>query len=139
MRQLFHFLLLTVLLATGACASGGARPKTGERSAPSRRMDLITVDEIERRQWANAYDMIQQLRGSWLSDRGEDTIMGVRTEIQVHLDDMRVGTVASLRSIPVTGIRSARFYSGIEASARWGLGYGKGVIELTTLSSAREP
>ena len=129
MRHVRRILLLGALAAVAlSCASSG---RTKQRPS-ARQPDFITLDEINRGHWRNAYDMIVALRGHWLNERAQETILGEPTEIQVHLDDMRLGGVASLRTIAVHDIMSARFHRPIEASARWGLGYGKGAIELST-------
>lgn len=129
MRHVSRTLLLAALVAGALSCASGSR---GPQRAGSRQPDFITLDEIQRGHWRNAYDMIQSLRGHWLNERAQETIIGQPTEIQVHLDDMRLGGVASLRTIAIHDIMSARFYRPIEASARWGLGYGKGAIELST-------
>ena len=130
-------LLLALLAAHGCAGTGGKATKSDPR--PARRADVITIDEIERRQWPNVYEMIRELRGGWLADRGRDTLLGQPTEIQVHLDDMRLGSVSQLHSLPVSGITYVRFFDGIEASGRWGTGYGKGAIYLSTAAPVRAP
>lgn len=129
MRHVSRTLLLAALVAGALSCASGSR---GPQRAGSRQADFITLDEIRRGHWRNAYEMIQSLRGHWLNERAKETILADRTEIQVHLDDMRVGGVASLRTIAVHDIISARFHRPVEASARWGLGYDKGAIELST-------
>ena len=129
MRHVARILLLGALACGALACASNAR---GERRASARQSDVITLDEITRGHWRNAYDMIRALRGHWLNDRAHETILGEPTEIQVHLDDMRLGGVASLRTVAIHDITSARFHRPIEASARWGLGYGKGAIELST-------
>ena len=129
MRHVSRILLLGALFAGAlSCASSAG----SERRGSARQSDVITLDEIVRGHWLNAYDMIRALRVHWLNDLGHDTILGQPTEIQVHLDDARLGGVASLRSVAIHDITSARFHRPIDASARWGLGYGKGAIELST-------
>lgn len=128
MRLVSRILLLGALFAgTLSCASSRS-----ERRATGGRADVITLDEIHGGHWRNAYDMIRALRAHWLNERGHETLFGQPTEIQVRLDDIRLGVVASLRTVAIHGLTSARFYRPIEASARWGLGYGKGAIELST-------
>ena len=123
-------LLASLALATSACAS--QRVDEPRQLEPERRSDLITFEEIEGRDWASAYEMILALRGAWLHDRGEDTIVGERTEIRVILDGMRIGGVAQLRSTSVLGIEYVQYFRPIEAASRWGVGFGKGAIYIST-------
>ena len=94
--------------------------------------DLIALDEMGRSQWSNAYDLVKNLRPRWLVPRGRDTINGEPGQVQVHLDDVRVGGPDALRNIAVLGIDHIRFYDGITAAGRWGLGYGQGMIQVVT-------
>jgi hypothetical protein len=113
------------LLAHGCATS---RPS----SAPRSRSDLLTAEEIGGGKWANAYDAIQALRGRWLQSRGPDTILGVQGEVQVRVDDMRMGGVAALRNIPAVDVAYAQFIDPTTAAARWGPGHAHGAIYVST-------
>ena len=122
-----------LLLALGGCASSrSAGDETPARPRPAYRRDLITIDEIERKHWTNVYEMVAELHGNWLHDRGPDTIIGEPGVLQVHMDGMRLGDVTTLRTIPVMNIATVQYFDPISASARWGLGYGHGAILITT-------
>jgi hypothetical protein len=122
-------LLLGLLLPLAACSSGG---RSGTPRAARRRADLITLDEIQGRHWANVYELVSALRANWLHERGSDTLVGEPVQVQVHLDDLRLGGVDALRSTPVMGVAYIQYFDPITASARWGLGYGKGAIYIST-------
>jgi len=125
MRQLVRRPLLSyLLLAAVACASGGS----GTSGRTSTRSDLLTLEDIQRAQWSNAYDMIQSMRPRWLQARGPDTLLGEQGEVQVYVDNTRLGGVATLRNLPIAGITSIQFFSPTEAAARWGLNHGQGAI-----------
>src|SRR5688572_30112849 len=120
-------LLACLLLAAAACGGSGA--STSETTPrPRARNDLITLDELSRVQWQNAYDLINSLRPNWLRSRGVTTIEGAPTEIQVVLDDVRLGGLTSLRGLPVSGITFIQWFDGISASSRWGLDFSSGAI-----------
>ena len=119
---------VAALCAGAACASGA----TGKSARPRQRADLITAEEMQHRQSANAYDLIQAMRGTWLHIRGRDTILGQQGEIVVMLDGVRLGGIEALRQVPVMGLASIQYYNPIDASARWGMGHGHGVIALTS-------
>src|SRR3712207_6287649 len=115
-------LLLALTLVAYGCATG--RPA----KAPRSRADLLTAEEIGGGRWANAYGAIQALRGRWLQSRGPDTLLGVQGEVQVRVDDVRLGGVATLRNIPAIDVAYAQFIDPNTASARWGPGHAHGAI-----------
>ena len=53
-------------------------------------------------------------------------------EVQVHLDDVRLGGVGTLREIPVIDVSYMQFYDPASASARWGLDHSHGAIYVST-------
>jgi hypothetical protein len=124
--QIVRMLALAVVVT--ACASRG---KSGARQ-PNARADLLTAEEMRASQWRNAYDAVSSLRARWLQPRGPDTIIGKPGEVQVHLDDVRVGGVDTLREIPVIEIAYIQFFDPATASARWGLDHSHGAIYVST-------
>jgi hypothetical protein len=126
--------LLLLTLGAGACAS---HPKSADdtgtpRPRGHRRTDMITADEMERKHWSSVYDMISELHANWLNVRGPDTIMGEPGAVQVQLDEVRLGDVSALRSMPVLNIAYVQYFDPISAAARWGLGYNHGAILVST-------
>jgi hypothetical protein len=119
---------LGVLAIVAACASGGNSAKT----TTSPRTDLLTAAELKGGQWTNAYDAVRTLRARWLQARGPDTILGKPGEVQVHLDDVRLGGITSLREIPVVDIVYIQFFDPTSAAARWGLDHSHGAIYVST-------
>jgi hypothetical protein len=121
------WMLAFVVVAT-SCASRG---KGGARE-PAPRTDLLTAEELSAGHWRNAYDAVSSLRARWLQSRGPDTIMGKPGEVQVHLDDVRLGGVETLREILVIDIAYMQFLDPATASARWGLDHTHGAIYVST-------
>ncbi|GAC1683211.1 MAG: hypothetical protein NVS9B3_01050 [Gemmatimonadaceae bacterium] len=129
MGRVTRAIRLAVLMSVGACAGSGG----GAGTPPGRAaQDVIAPDEMARSQWSNAFDMVKNLRPRWLVPRGRDTIVGQPGEVQVHLDDVRVGGPEALRNISVLDIDHIQFYDPITAAGRWGLGYGQGMIQVVT-------
>jgi hypothetical protein len=124
-RLSFAVLLASALLA---CSSSRSAPSTGPRTRP----DFIDAEEIRRGQYSSAYDLIRNVRPRWMQSRGPDSIMGPRGEVQVLIDDVRLGGVDRLREVPVIGIVYIQFYDPNTAAGRWGLGYGHGAIYIST-------
>jgi hypothetical protein len=120
--------MLAFALVVTACASRG---KSSARQQNAR-ADLLTSEELRAGQWRNAYDAVSSLRARWLQPRGPDTIIGKPGEVQVHLDDVHVGGVDTLREIPVIEIAYIQFFDPATASARWGLDHSHGAIYVST-------
>ena len=125
----FHRLVLSVAIAMTACTPRHGNP--GEAVA-TRRSDLITIDEIGKKNWSNAYELVSTLRPNWLADRGPDSF-AAPGELKVRIDGVRVGGIDMLRSTPVMGVSYIQYFNPIDAAARWGLGYNHGAILIETL------
>jgi hypothetical protein len=130
MRQVVQAsLVAALLLFPGACAS---RSPASESTAPASNRDFVLREEIDRGQWANSFELIRNVRPQWLRVRGRDTITGDPGVVQVVLDNVRLGGIESLRTLPVSGIVYYQWLDGISASQRWGTGYGNGAILVST-------
>lgn len=121
-----------VLLCAALACTPARRTADVESPRVARSAELITAEEIGSRQWTDVYDVILTLRRNWLHDRGPDTINGQVGEVQVHLDEMRLGGVGALRGMPVMNVTSIRYYRPNAAAARWGMGYDHGAIVVST-------
>jgi hypothetical protein len=118
-------LTLSLVLVLGACASAG------RGGTPQGRSDLLVEDQIRGQSYSTVYDVIVALRPNWLRTRGTDSF-NTPTQIQVYVDNMRVGGIATLQQIPTVSTYYVQWYDGLEASARWGLGHGAGAIYVST-------
>jgi hypothetical protein len=118
---------VALALAGLACASGarkGSPPRGGN--------DVITAEEMQRVQFSNLFDLVQALRFRWLQSRGPDSINMQPGQVQVRLDDTRLGGVETLRTVAPTGVVSIQWVDPTTAAARWGMGYGHGAIVIST-------
>ena len=119
-----------VTLALGAIASCSRGSQPDVRPGPN--ASVITRDEMEQAQYASLYDVVQSLRGRWLQVRGPNTLLGRPGEVQVFLDDMRMGNVDALRSIKTDNVVSISFVDPVAAGQRWGGKYAQGTIIVST-------
>lgn len=120
-----------MLLALGAVMSACARnsrPNDITRSEAN----VITRAEMEQTRYASLYDAVQALRGRWLQARGPNTLLGRPVEVQVLVDDMRMGGVDALRSLSTDNVVSISFVDPVAAGRRWGGKYAQGTIVVAT-------
>jgi hypothetical protein len=129
-RRRFISLLLVL-----ACACAGNPP--GE-SAPRGDRNLLTQKELLDQHFLSAYDAVEALRSQWLQPRGPDSFVSP-SQVWVYIDNVKLGNVESLRTVPVSTIMSIRHFSANEATARWGVGHAAGVIYVQTLSGGATP
>ena len=131
-RLALRFSFLPLLLVLGACAGRGAAGD-GTREVRSSR-DVLTHGQFE--QYTDAFQALQALRPQWMQTRGTDSFTNP-SEVLVYRDNMRVGGLDVLRSMSTLDIDHIRYFDSTQATARWGIGHGAGVIYIATLS--RQP
>lgn len=117
-------VILVLALAITACASNQSGTAGSNRS-------VLTEQEIVATGYTDAFSTIQALRPQWLIVRGA-TSFSRAEPVQVYLDDQRYGGVESLRNVSVQQVNLIRYYTGIQASERWGLDHGNGAIQVLT-------
>jgi len=93
--------------------------------------NLLTGEQLRSQHFENAYDAIEALRSNWLASRGPDSFQ-TPTIVLVYLDNVRLGGVEMLRGISTQSVASIQRFDGLEATARWGIGHGAGVIYVTS-------
>lgn len=115
--------------AVTACASGGTG--TGSTSRSSR--SPITRDEIADRGSLDLLTVVQQLRPSWLQNRGQATPVGGVRQVRVVIDGrLQPGSVEVLRSLRGAEVQELRYLRGRDAQTRYGMDTEGGVIVVTT-------
>jgi hypothetical protein len=143
MRRTPPVVALLFMTPFAACAHGGARGESPDRAVasdsvaprprrPRWNADRLTIDEFGGRSWANLYEVVSTLRGNWLNRRGFDTINGDERDVQVLLDGYAIGGAEQLRAQSVEGVVYLQHYVPRSATARWGMGFGKGAIYIST-------
>ena len=120
--------LAIVSLTAGVAAC--AHPSSGQSSAHSD-LSVLTQQTLNENHFQTAYDAVQSLRSNWLLSKGTDSFQ-TPTAVRVYLNNTLLGGVETLREIGMPGVIYIRHYDGIQATARWGLGHGAGVIFVST-------
>lgn len=110
----------TMLTILAACASNGATT-----TAPASPNEL-SGEQVAH--FPNALQAVQTMRSQWLRGRAPGDLSNAGGNVRVFRDGIEVGGVDELQSMPTEGIAYIRYYNGIEASQRWGLGHASGVI-----------
>jgi hypothetical protein len=126
---------IVVLLALGAVVSacaGASRPNDVTSSGSAASPSVITRAEMEQAPYASLYEVVQALRGRWLQTRGPNTLLGRPVEVQVFVDDLRMGGVDALRSLKTDNVVSISFVDPVAAGQRWGGKYAQGTIVVAT-------
>lgn len=138
MRPILRIMAAALFVASSACAS------TGGAAAPRRDARVITEAEIRGTTRANVYELVQAVRADWLRKRGSTDAVreagvsfGAPDDVMAYMDGQRLGTAAALRSISPKDIVQIRHYDASGAQLKWGNGHPNGVIEVLTLSGAR--
>ena len=124
-----------LLLVVGAVMAGCAHSATPS-GASSPDANRITRAEMEQARYASLYEVVQSLRGRWLATRGPKTLLGAPTEVQVLVDDMRMGGVDALRSLKTDNVVAISFVDPVAAAQRWGGKFAQGTIVVTTHADA---
>src|SRR6266480_8120797 len=119
----FYVLGVATLMS---CASAATTPGTRRDS------NLITEQEIVASTGTTAYDVIVQLRPTFLKSRGRSSINPAVPEdyATVFLDGQAYGDLNSLRNIPAIQIHQIRYIRGTDAAATFGMQYASGIIDV---------
>jgi hypothetical protein len=119
------FALHLAFLSLGACASAGAPYRT----PPGLGRDPLYAYEMGGTALLTAYDAVERLRPFYLRQRGPSTLLSVGdTRVKVFLNDVPIGGVDVLRTIPASEVAWIRYLSPPEATVRFGTQAGGGAI-----------
>jgi hypothetical protein len=121
--------VLSIAVLVAGVALGCTPPSTVPGT--TRNPNVITREEIEKSNTSNAYDAVSMLRPSFLNSHGSTTMTGSDTGYpRVYVNHLLFGDLQALRTLDVHGIREIHFYTGTQATTRFGLSNGSGVIEV---------
>ncbi|MEP6618392.1 MAG: glycosyl hydrolase 115 family protein [bacterium] len=97
------------------------------RSAEAVDRSVLTREQLQDLHYETAYDVVEAMRSSWLQSRGPDSFV-TPSQVWVYLDNIRLGDVSTLRSIPTRSVARIQHLDPVDATARYGVGHGAGVI-----------
>lgn len=112
-----------LLLALPACATTSGAGGGGGDTITRAQMLEVNANDV--------YDAVQKLEPSWLTSRGPVSITdNSPSVVSVFMNGSHVGDSEYLRNLRPDDIEVLRYYEAGEASARFGMGHPRGVIEV---------
>jgi hypothetical protein len=92
----------------------------------------LTRAELATTNSDNLYDAIAKLRPQWLTSRGPVSATDITpTSVDVFMNGTLLGKADYLREVRLLDVSEVRYWDAGQASARFGMGHPRGVIELT--------
>ena len=124
-------LLRVAIAATWLVAAGCASATTQGQSGRGNGMQL-TRSELAAANTDNLYDAIAKLRPEWLASRGPTSVTNASpTLVDVYMDGTFLGKTDYLHGVRLLDVTSVRYWDAGQASARFGMGHPRGVLEIT--------
>ena len=123
----FAALALVLAVTLGGCASSGAgtRPRSGAGTTLSR-------EQLAGANSDNLYDAITKLRPEWLTSRGPTSVTDATPNSpDVYMNGSMLGKADYLRQVRLLDVTEVKYWDAGAASARFGMGHPRGVIEIT--------
>jgi GDP-D-mannose dehydratase len=94
--------------------------------------NVLTQAQLAASNSDNLYDAITKVRPEWLSTRGAASVTDpTLVSPSVYMNGSMMGRVEFLKEVRILDVTEARYWNAGQASARFGMGHPRGVIELT--------
>jgi hypothetical protein len=110
-----------------ACAGAATQRSSGRENR-----NRLTQEQLAATSSENLYDAIVKLRPEWVTSRGPTSVTDpTPTMPSVFLGGNMLGRADYLREMRVLDVTEVRYWEAGPASARFGMGHPRGVIEVT--------
>jgi len=120
---------LTIVLTWLLTSCAGATTHQGAGRASGTR---LTQEQLIATNAENLYDAIAKLRPEWVSSRGPTSVTDATpTVASVFMNGNLLGKADYLRQMRAIDVTEVRYWDPGQASARFGMGHPRGVIEVT--------
>lgn len=124
-RRILISIGMTVLGVLAACAGAPKGASAGGSGA------LLTQGQLTATNSSNLYDAITKLKPEWLSSRGPMSATDMTpSSVDVFMNGNLMGKAEYLRQVQLLDVSEVRYWDAGRASARFGMGHPRGVIEL---------
>lgn len=115
-----------------AFALGCASANTQGRTSQGASSNTLTFDQLTRTNMEYVYDAVLKLRPSWLTTRGPTSLTDATpTTVNIFVNGSLLGKVEALKEVRVVDVSEVKYWDAASASARFGMGNPRGVIEIT--------
>ncbi|HEU4629320.1 MAG TPA: hypothetical protein VFS08_06220 [Gemmatimonadaceae bacterium] len=136
-------LALALVIASTACATGGASA-AGEEAGASRARgsrNVLTMEELRASPHTNMMDAVAGLRAHWLRGPGVTSFGNSNAAggVTVYVDGHPLGSTSTLSSIDVRSVARATYRTTSEAQNRYGSRVTTPVIDIETIKSSPTP
>jgi hypothetical protein len=129
MKAVKQSLALMALLS--ACLLAGCASATTQSGGRGGAM-ILTRAQLATTNSDNLYDAINKLRPQWLTSRGPTSVTDATpSSVDVYMNGSLLGKAEYLRNLALSDVTEVRYWDAGQASARFGMGHQRGVIELT--------
>ena len=127
---------LAALAGLALLAAACGMPPPGGSGRASR--NVITAAQMLEVNASDVFDAVQKLEPDWLTSRGTVSMTdGSPAVASVFLSGSQMGTVEYLRTLRPDDVDEVRYYEAGEASARFGMGHPRGVIDVIVRGTRR--
>jgi hypothetical protein len=124
LRRLTRTTIAAMWLAAG-CAAATTTSGRGNGTQ-------LTQSELAAANSENLYEAIVKLHPEWLSSRGATSMTDSSpTGVDIYMNGSFLGKADFLRDVRLLDVTSVRYWDVGQASARFGMGHPRGVIEIT--------
>lgn len=125
LRGLIRAAIATSCLVVGCAA---ATTQSSTRGSGTQ----LSQTELAAANTDNLYDAIAKLRPEWLSSRGATSVTDASpTGVDIYMNGNFLGKADYMRQVRLLDVSSVRYWDTGQASARFGMGHPRGVIEIT--------
>jgi len=122
-------VLTTICVVAGpvGCFSATTQGRSGRGNGA-----LLTQADLTAANTDNLYDAITKLRPEWLTSRGATSATNsTPTSVDIYMSGTMLGKAEYLRGVRLLDVKEVRYWDAGQASARFGMGHPRGVIEIT--------
>ena len=123
---------LAAIVVVWALVGCAGKATGGEGESTRARRVTLTQEQLAATNSLTLYDAIQKLRPDWLTSRGPTSVTDPTPAVaSVYMGNTRLGRADYLREMRVLDVSEVRYWDAGQASARFGMGHPRGVIEIT--------